>query len=64
MRRLEYQKNEAKDKESRKDFELKLKLKTLEKYLAGSKQVSQGNNFTMDVVCYEVGLGALQCGMW
>ena len=32
--------------------------------LAASKRVSQRNNFTMDVVCYEVGIGALQCGMW
>ena len=64
VRQLEDQKNEAKDKESKKDIELKLKLKRLERELAWSKEVSQGNNFTMDVVCYEVGLGALQCGMW
>ena len=64
VEQLEDQKIEAKDKESRKDIELKLKLMTLERQLAHSKKVSQGNNFTMDVVCYEVGLGALQCGMW
>ena len=61
---LEGQIKKVKDKESKKDIELKLKLKRLERELAGSKRVSQGNNFTMDVVCYEVGLGALQCGMW
>ena len=56
VEQLERQKNEAKDKESRKDIELKLKLKTLERALAGSKYVSQGNKFTMAVVCYEVSL--------
>ena len=62
VRQLEHQKNDAKDKESKKD--IKLELKRLERNLAGSKWVSKGNNFTMDVVCYEVGLGGLQCGMW
>ena len=45
--KFEGQKNVAKDKESK----LKLKLKKLERELAYSKRVSQGNNFTMDVVC-------------
>ena len=41
VKRLERQKNEAKDEESRKDIELKLKVKTLERNIAGSKQVNQ-----------------------
>ena len=64
VKQLERQKNEAKVKESKQDIELKLKLKILERDLANQKYVSQGTNFTVDVVCYEVGLGALQCGMW
>ena len=64
VKQLEDQKKEAKDKESKKAIELKLKLKELEKSVASSKWVSQRHNFTMDVICYEVGLGALLCGMW
>ena len=53
VEQLENQKNEAKDKESKEDIELKVELTRLERELAWSKRVSQGNNFIMDVVCYE-----------
>ena len=53
VEQLEDQKNEAKDEESKRDIELKLNLKTLERELAYSKRVSQ----LYSRCC------ALQCGM-
>ena len=41
VKQLDHQKEEVKDKESTKEIELKLKLKTLERELAHSKGVSQ-----------------------
>ena len=41
VKQLEDQKKEVKDKESKKEIELKLKLKALERPLALSKYVSQ-----------------------
>ena len=46
----EDQKKEVKDKESKKDLELILKLKTLERELAASKQVSLRTRFRVDVI--------------
>ena len=51
LKQLEDQKTEAKDRESKKDIELELKLKRIEGKLAGSKLVSQGNNFAMNGCC-------------
>ena len=41
-KQLEEQKNETKDKESKKDMELRLKLKKLESRPTNSKRVRQG----------------------
>ena len=63
VEQLEKQKNEAKDEEGRKELEQQVKLKTLERDLADSKEVRQ-RNFTTDVVCHEVVVGSVQWGMW
>ena len=47
---LEKQKNETKDEEGRKELEQQVKLKTLERDLAGSKIVRQ-RNLTFDRYC-------------
>ena len=50
VKQLKHQINKAKDKETKKDVVLKLRLKTLERKLAYSKQVSQGNKlYSVDV---------------
>ena len=64
MEQLDKQKNETTDKETRKSIEQELKMKTLEREVANSKWVSQTNNFPVDVVCCEVGLGGLHWCMW
>ena len=64
VEQLDKQKNEATDKEIRRSIEQELKMKTLEREVAGSKMVSQTSNFPVDVVCCEVGLGGLHWGMW
>ena len=64
VKQLDKQKNETTDKEIRKGIEQKVKMKTLEREVAFSKEVSQTSNFPVDVVCCEVGLGGLHWGMW
>ena len=65
VEQLEKQKNEAKDEEGRKELEQQVKLKTLERELAGSKNgKTKKLNFTTDVVCHEVVVGSVQWGMW
>ena len=60
VKQLEKQQNEAKDEEGRKELEQQVKLKTLEKELAGSKMVRQ-RNLTLRQMLYAMKLSLVVC---
>ena len=60
VEQLKKQKNEAKDEEERKELEQQVKLKTLERELAGSKRVRQ-RNLTLRQMLYAMKLSLVVC---
>ena len=60
VEQLEKQKNDAKDEEGRKELEQQVKLKSLEKALAESKQVRQ-RNLTLRQMLYAMKLSLVVC---
>ena len=60
VRRLEKQKNEAKDEEERKVIKKKIAIKSLERDLALSKHVRQ-RNLTLRQILYAIKLSLVVC---